>query len=35
MQTDEATLRKTVAKNNGQYRKAHHETQRDLATKPK
>ena len=33
MQTDEATLRKTVAKNIEQYRKAHHDTQLDLATK--
>lgn len=33
MQTDEATLRKTVAKNIVQYRKAHHDTQLDLATK--
>ena len=33
MQTDEATLRKTVAKNITQYRKAHHDTQLDLATK--
>ncbi len=33
MQTDEATLRKTVAKNIAQYRKAHHDTQLDLATK--
>ena len=33
MQTDEATLRKTVAKNIAQYRKAHHATQLDLATK--
>ena len=33
MQTDEATLRKTVAKKIAQYRKAHHDTQLDLATK--
>ena len=33
MQTDEATLRKTVAKNIAAYRKAHHDTQLDLATK--
>lgn len=33
MQTDEATLRKTVAKNIAQYRKAYHDTQLDLATK--
>lgn len=33
MKTDEATLRKTVAKNIAQYRKAHHDTQLDLATK--
>lgn len=33
MQTDEATLRETVAKNIAQYRKAHHDTQLDLATK--
>ena len=33
MQTDEETLRKTVAKNIAQYRKAHHDTQLDLATK--
>ena len=33
MQTDEATLRKTAAKNIAQYRKAHHDTQLDLATK--
>ncbi len=33
MQTNEATLRKTVAKNIAQYRKAHHDTQLDLATK--
>ena len=33
MQTDEATLRKTVAKNIAQYRKAHHDTQLDLAKK--
>lgn len=33
MQTDEATLRKTVARNIAQYRKAHHDTQLDLATK--
>ena len=33
MQTDEATLRKTLAKNIAQYRKAHHDTQLDLATK--
>lgn len=33
MQTDEATLRKTVAKNIADYRKAHHDTQLDLATK--
>ena len=33
MQTDEATLRKTVAKNIAPYRKAHHDTQLDLATK--
>ena len=33
MQTDEATLRKTVAKNIAQYRKVHHDTQLDLATK--
>ena len=33
MQTDEATLRKTVAKNIAQYRKAHHDTQLDIATK--
>ena len=33
MQTDEATLRKTVAKNIAHYRKAHHDTQLDLATK--
>lgn len=33
MQTDEVTLRKTVAKNIAQYRKAHHDTQLDLATK--
>lgn len=33
MQTDEATVRKTVAKNIAQYRKAHHDTQLDLATK--
>ena len=33
MQTDEATLRKTVAKNIAQYRKAHHDSQLDLATK--
>ena len=33
MLTDEATLRKTVAKNIAQYRKAHHDTQLDLATK--
>ena len=33
MQTDEATLRKTVAKNIAAYRKAHHATQLDLATK--
>ena len=33
MQTDEATLRKTVAKNIAQYRKPHHDTQLDLATK--
>ena len=33
MQTDEATLRKTVANNIAQYRKAHHDTQLDLATK--
>ena len=33
MQTDEATLRKTVAKNIAQYRKAHHDTQLNLATK--
>ena len=33
MQTDEATLRKTVAKDIAQYRKAHHDTQLDLATK--
>jgi transcriptional regulator with XRE-family HTH domain len=33
LQTDEATLRKTVAKNIAQYRKAHHDTQLDLATK--
>ena len=32
MQTDEATLRKTVAKNIAAYRKAHHDTQLDLAT---
>lgn len=33
MQTDEATLRKTVAKNIAAFRKAHHDTQLDLATK--
>ena len=33
MQTDEATLRRTVAKNIAAYRKAHHDTQLDLATK--
>ena len=33
MKTDEATLRKTVAKNIAAYRKAHHDTQLDLATK--
>ena len=33
MQTDEATLRKTVAKNIAADRKAHHDTQLDLATK--
>ena len=33
MQTDEATMRKTVAKNIAAYRKAHHDTQLDLATK--
>ena len=33
MQTNEATLRKTVAKNIAAYRKAHHDTQLDLATK--
>ena len=33
MPTDEATRRKTVAKNIAQYRKAHHDTQLDLATK--
>ena len=33
MQTDEETLRKTVATNIAQYRKAHHDTQLDLATK--
>ena len=33
MQTDESTLRKTVAKNIAAYRKAHHDTQLDLATK--
>ena len=33
MQTDEATLRKTVAKNIAQYRKAQHDTKLDLATK--
>ena len=33
MQTDEATLRKTVAKNIAAYRKAHHDPQLDLATK--
>ena len=33
MQTDEATLRKTVAKHIAAYRKAHHDTQLDLATK--
>lgn len=33
MRTDEATLRKTVAKNIAAYRKAHHDTQLDLATK--
>ena len=33
MQTDKATLRKTVAKNIAAYRKAHHDTQLDLATK--
>ena len=33
MQSDEATLRKTLAKNIAQYRKAHHDTQLDLATK--
>ena len=33
MQTDEATLRKTVAKNIAAYRKAHPDTQLDLATK--
>ena len=33
MQTDEATLRKTVAKKIAAYRKAHHDTQLDLATK--
>ncbi len=33
MQTDEATLRKTVAKNIAAYRKAHHDTQLDLAIK--
>ena len=33
MQTDEATLRKTVAKNIAAYRKAHHDTRLDLATK--
>ena len=33
LQTDEATLRKTVAKNIAAYRKAHHDTQLDLATK--
>ena len=33
MQTDDATLRKTVAKNIAAYRKAHHDTQLDLATK--
>ena len=33
MQTDEATLRKTVAKNIAAYRKANHDTQLDLATK--
>ena len=33
MQTDEATLRKTVAKNIAAYRKALHDTQLDLATK--
>ena len=33
MQTDEATLRKTVAKNIAAYRKAHHDTQLDIATK--
>ena len=33
MQTAEATLRKTVAKNIAAYRKAHHDTQLDLATK--
>lgn len=33
MQTDEATLRKTVAKNIAAYRRAHHDTQLDLATK--
>ena len=33
MQTDEVTLRKTVAKNIAAYRKAHHDTQVDLAAK--
>lgn len=33
LQTDEATLRKTVAKNIAAYRKAHHDTQLDLAAK--
>ena len=33
LQTDEATLRKTVAKNIAANRKAHHDTQLDLATK--
>lgn len=33
MRTDEATLRKTVAKNIAANRKAHHDTQLDLATK--
>ena len=33
MQTDEATLRTTVATTIAQYRKAHHDTQLDLATK--
>ena len=33
MQTDEATLRKTVAKNIAAYRKAHHDTQLDYSDK--